>query len=334
MKTNWRHALLAFALAVVAWYFVSGREKVDVWMESSVHFTGMPENLIIRGGLVPKIEVLVRGPKGLIRALESKPLVYSLDLSELYTGVNVIPIEVAKLPLAKTFEVLEVKPSRLEITVDRIAQKQLPVKPLWEGTLDPDYELVDVKATPEFVMIRGPEKIVKDIIQIETQTITLNTTTPMLVEDNVALSLPSEIDADAEFVDVRLMFGLRTKRMSFQETVIALNPDDVKVLKLRPKRVKVEADIPLPLSREKDVAEKISAQIVIHDGLETGKHELSVDVHLPSGGKLVKVTPSKVFVSIRAPQPTVTEPPESPEESNRERKGDAPPSSASGVEGP
>ncbi len=301
MRSNWHYALLAFLLALVTWYFVSGREKVDVWMQASVQFAGMPENLVIRNGLLRKINVRVRGPKGLIHTIEDKSLVYSLNLSNLKQGLNVFTLQPEMFPLSKTFEVMEINPPRVDINVDRIASRQVPVKPIWEGALDPDYQLMEVVTSPKEVIVRGPEKIVNDIQQLETQVITLPSATPGGIEEVVPLNLPNEIEADPGFVNVKLVFGVKTKPFSFT-LPLTLDNRSAYEATLQPDQIVAEVEIPLPIVRAGDVEQAVSASVVAEEFLGPGPYPRSPRVVLPPGARLLSIKPAYVELTLHPPK--------------------------------
>lgn len=297
MRANWHYALLSLILALVAWYWVSGREKVEVWKQATVQFVGMPENLMVRDSLLQNINVRIRGPKGLVRALEEKLLNYPLDLSQLKQGVNVLSIEPEKFPLAGSLEVVEVKPPRVELQVDRLASRQVPVKPVWEGTLDPDYQLTQVMVQPEKVAIMGPEKAVTEIQQVETQVIPLPGATPGLIEEVTPLSLPGDIEADPGFVNVRLQFGVKTKVFTFELPLELENRTSYKVA-LSPTKVSADVEIPLPLVREGKVEQAVTATILIEEFLGPGSYPRTPRVTPPEGGKVLSVTPQYVELTL------------------------------------
>ncbi len=297
MRNNWQHALVAFLLALVAWYFVSGRERVDVWVQASVQFSGMPENMIIRDGLLKNINVRIRGPKGLIHGIDQRSLVYLLDLGKMKQGLNVYALQPDKFPLPRTFEVMEINPSRVEIVVDRIASKQVPVKPIWQGTLDPDYQLMEVVTEPRAVVIQGPEKIVNEIQQVETQLISLPSTTPGTLEEVAPLNLPPEIEADLGFVEVRLLFGVKTKAFHFELPLTVDNRTPYQVT-VQPDKIEAEAEIPLPVVRQGAVEEAVTARVQAEEFLGPGVYARSPRIILPPGGRLLTVTPEHVEVTV------------------------------------
>lgn len=288
---------MSFLLALVAWYSVSGREKVDIWTEASVQFANMPENFVVRDGLLQKLNVRIRGPKGLVRDVAEKPLAYSLDLSHLKQGLNVLTIDPDSFPLAKPFEVMEISPPRVEISVDRVASRQVPVKPVWEGTLDPDYQLMNVVVQPQHVVILGPEKIVSEIQQVETQIISLPSATPGRIEEVTPLNLPHEIEADPGFVNVRLQFGVKTKGFTFELPLTVENRTDY-AASLAPAKIKAEVEVPLPLVRAGEVEQAVSASVLAEEFLGPGSYPRTPRVVLPPGAKLLSLEPTYVELTL------------------------------------
>ncbi len=297
MKGNWHYALLAFALALVSWYFVSGREKVDIWMRASLQFTNMPENYVIREGMLREINVRVRGPKGLIRGQKEKTLVYSLNLSGLKPGPNVLPIRPDRFPLSKSFEIMEINPPRVEVVVDRLAQRRMPVRPLWEGTLDPDYQLVEVRVRPQEVTVQGPEKILTELREIDTQVIALPSATPGIIEEVAPLSLPAEVETDNGFVDVRLVFAVKRRPFTFTLPVELVNHTSFDA-GTAPSEVEVVVEVPLPLTRQGEVRDLLSVRVVAESYFGPGARPVSPELTMPSGSKLVSISPSLIELTL------------------------------------
>lgn len=298
MRTNWQYALISFCLALIAWYYVSGREKVDVWVEASVQFSGMPDSLVVRGGLPSKVEVLVRGPKGLVQSIEQKSLVLPLDLANLKAGRNMLNIAAGDLPLPKNFEVLEINPPRFDILVDKLAQKVLPIKVKWGGVLDPDYDLTEVTVKPKVARVRGPAQIIENMRDIETQSVTLPSATPSRVEQNVALNLPTEIESDASTADVVLVFGMKSENLQFTVPIEIRNETSY-AADVTPKTLRLEVQTPFSLVRKaKELEKEIKAILRVPAHYGPGTFPEHCAIRLFQGGELVKTSPEYVELKL------------------------------------
>ncbi len=299
MRTNWQYALISFCLALIAWYYVSGREKVDVWVEATVQFSGMPDSLLVRGGLPSKLEVLVRGPKGLVQSIEQKTLVLPLNLANLKAGRNILNIESGDLPLPKNFEVLEINPPRFDILVDKLAQKVLPIKVKWSGVLDPDYDLMETSVNPKVAKVRGPAQIIENMRDIETQSVPLPSATPSKVEENVALNLPTEIESDASTADVVLVFGMKSENLQFT-LPIEIENETAYTARIHPRELEVEVQTPLSLVRkEKELKKELKVILHIPSAYAPGKYSMSCQVQTFPGGRVVSLSPEKIELELK-----------------------------------
>ena len=211
---NWQTIILSIALAVFTWFLVTGREVVETWVDMPLVMTNPPEGLIIEDGLVDKIQVRLRGPKGLVGNLSSQNLTYPVNVSDLKIGERVVDIETSKIPLSSTYEIIEVKPNRLKLKVDRRISKEIRVEAAWAGNLNADYKLQEVLAAPDLVVIRGPETMLRKITSAR---VVLNEDFPEDVPrswaEDVALELPAKIEASPGQVRVEAFFTPKTRQI-------------------------------------------------------------------------------------------------------------------------
>lgn len=176
---NWLALLLAFCMAVAVWYTVTVHDQLEAQLEIRLDYRGIPENLIIMDGIIPKMTVRLRGPSTLMRGVMPSELEQVINLSQVQKGRNVIPLRPASFdPSVRAFEIKEITPPRLILQVDARISRTVPVKPVF-STPHGEFALkvVDVVATPTTVLMRGPESQVNSLHEIELS-IPLNLTTP------------------------------------------------------------------------------------------------------------------------------------------------------------
>ncbi len=299
MRKNWQYMLLALFLAVATWYLVTGREKVEVWVTVTVEMTNPPHGLTIRKGLINTIDVRVRGPKGLVRGLDAKRLSYPLDVRQLKVGENLIDIDPERMPFSRAFEVVEVKPNQMVLSVDRMAEKKVPVNVEWSGQLPVDYRLLSKSVSPDEVTLRGPESVLKRITQATPQAVaSYDEDPPESWEENVSLTLPAEVAADPGLVRVQLAFGAKTKELWIKAPLEVRAPAGLKV---RPSRdsVNLLVEGPISLLRGEDFKQGIACVMAVDPSLRPGKHELNFQVRgLPDKVRVLKRNPESVTVTI------------------------------------
>lgn len=300
MLKNWKDIAIALALAILTWYLITGREKVEAWVDMSVEMTNVPQDLTIRKGLVSKIEVRVRGPKGLVRSLDRRKWTYTLDVSRLKVGENLVDIDRERIPLSMAYEVVEIKPSRLILTVDRLSKKQVPVVAEWRGALPPDYRLLEIKTQPEMVEVRGADRQVRQMTQARVGVQLDFDDPPALWSDDVPIKLADGVEANPGQVKVTMRFGPEMKTEWVRVPVRVEAPG--MTAHAGSKHVRVQVEGPVPLLREAEAGrdiEGLAAVVKLTPGLKPGRHLLGYDLQTPEGFRVISRQPDKIEVTIR-----------------------------------
>ena len=133
----------------------------------------IPEGLILTNGPFTGVEVHVRGPKSIIRTLSDLKIQYSIDLSSVNIGVNVIPIHQAQIPLPKRISILKINPDSITVKVEKEIKKKLPVNISLTGKPAKGFVVVGSKAEPMSVILRGSEDALMQMDKVSTQPINI-----------------------------------------------------------------------------------------------------------------------------------------------------------------
>jgi len=296
MKSNWQQLLLAFVLAVFCWYLVTGREKVDSWVPMKVEMSGMPDGLFIKGGMLGSVEVLVRGPRGMVRKIEESQLVYPLNLSRITQGKNVIGLDPSSIPISRVFDVVEIRPSRIELDVERRVTRDVPIKPVLGSPVPEGHVLAGTRVRPETARVTGAEKAVAAIEDIRTNPLTFSASPGPMVEERVGLDIPDGLEASPLSAMVTLHFAPRLGEATVRVPVRAYPPERVEIGQ---KTVTLRIKGPVQLLNDKGFEDLIEARVDIKPGTEVGRHELPYQVRMPQGCELLEARPDKVAVTIK-----------------------------------
>jgi YbbR domain-containing protein len=300
MLKNWKDLLIALSLAILTWYLITGREKVEAWVDMNVEMTNVPEDLTIRKGLVSKIEVRVRGPKGLVRSLDRRKWTYSLDVSRLKVGENLVDIDRERIPLNMAYEVVEVKPSRLILTVDRLARKEVPVSAEWRGALKPDYKLLEISAQPAMVEVRGAERQIKQLTQAKVLVQSDFDDPPESWADDVPIKLAEGLEATPGQVKVTLRFGPELKTAWVRVPVRVETADGLKA-RANKNYVRVQAEAALPLMRRAETGHDIDgvvAVVRVPEDAKPGRYALPYELETPANFRVLSRQPETVDVTV------------------------------------
>jgi YbbR domain-containing protein len=301
MFVNWQYRVLAVVLALLCWYLVTGREKVETWVDIPVELVGTPEDLFVREGLESRLKVRLRGPQSIIRGLDPRGLAYTLDMSTAQPGEAVVPFEVDAVKVPKALEVVELSPQRMTLTIDRLSRKSVPVDPMWKGRIGDDYRLVNAAAAPAEVVLRGPAQVLDRLERAPTLAVSVNSTSPRAVSADVALALPAEVRSDPAKVRVTLQFGLKTKDVWIRLPVDIL-PANLAGASVRPTSVQVYVETPVTLLREPDFKERFGAYVVLEQNATAGRRNMAYHLKLPPEATLLKAVPDEVEVVVDNPR--------------------------------
>lgn len=298
MKPNWQYLLLAFALAMFCWYLTTGREKVDTWMPMRVEMTGMPEGLYIKNGMVGTVDILVRGPAGVARKIEDNQLVYTLNLAKIVPGKNRILFEPDSVPLPKVYEVLEIRPSRLELEVERRAVKSVPVKVVLGSSVPEGYTVAGARALPATVRLTGPDSTLKTIHEVRTQPVTLPNPPPARFEESIALDLPEDVDASPHSVQVSLTLTGKESEVSLR-LPLSLQAPKGRNVSVSPEMVTLRIKGPAAILSAKEFPGLVEASLELKQEIEPGKYMASYRVKMPQGCELIEAKPEKVTLTVK-----------------------------------
>lgn len=297
MRGNWQYFLLALLMSCTLWYMVSGREEVEAWTTLRIEMKGMPVNLVVTNGLEPTVDVRVRAPKGLLRGLSERNLAYSLDLSSLTSGLNVINILPERVPLGSAYEVVELRPSRLTLNVDAIESREVPVKIQVAGALPSDIRVSRSTVTPEMVTLRGASSLLAKVKQVDVVATVPEVTEAGVVEVAGVVDPPDGLEANPAQVKVAMLLGIKTVSKTVKRTVEISAPDGMKV-SAKSRKVNLRLEVPESKSHNEALFDDVRVELVVPESLEAGTHTLPYRLYLPEGIWLKSAEPSTLTVTI------------------------------------
>ena len=168
-----RTAAVAFAASLIVvssvWYsfslgFVRGLTTVDV----PVEFVKRDSRLEIIESSSTSVQIQLSGSLQLINRLDPSQIKVRVDLSRAVAGRNSLSITEDDIILPPGASLKKVDPNSIDIMVDSLGQKRLPVQVDWAGVLPLGILIRDLKIEPEMVEVIGGQLLLKDINTIYT----------------------------------------------------------------------------------------------------------------------------------------------------------------------
>jgi len=296
-KFNWKILLLSFVLACGFWYTVTVLDRLEVQTEVTLNYRSMPDNLIVREGMLKSFTVQLRGPKELVKSLDAKMLSYSVDLSHLHRGTNVIalsaPITMAE---SRALDIMGTVPNQLTLEVEGIMDSIVPLEPRFSvPALAQALKAENLSVSPASVNVRGPESVIKKITGLKLD-VPLEPTAPGEYRLALSVSTPPQVTAAPGTVTVR--YSIVGKRMLAElERAPLLEAKNAKLYHIAPPKIMLTVELPEGLMGSRSYLEKIRVVVDAKNLPLSGSAEIKPSVELPEGARLVGISPARLKVT-------------------------------------
>jgi len=297
-----KYLLLSFIMAVGAWYVVVGSAQVEGLVELRLDYRSLPAGLIVREGQVHRAAVRLRASAELLRTLHNRDLTYTVNLSDVRRGTNILPVNIPNMPELRAFDIIEVSPSRLVLEVDSLREKVIPLevsaKPVPK---DAFFHVSQIRLEPSFVTVKGPESQVDDLDHLTVSFDPLQEPTEGTHSLNMTISGPPQVDIAPPTTTLFYTLNLKTRELTLHRDVIIDGSwEDVTT---KPAGVDLVVEVPEDRLKDGDYLSGIRAVVRLEDDLDPGDEVVvPVLVMLPVGTRLIHVEPQDVTVS-RPPFP-------------------------------
>ncbi len=190
LRTNLGYRILSLLLALGLWMFVL--EERNPTMENiftvPVEVVNLPSDLVI-ADKPANVRIRVEGREAIIKDLAPRDFKAYLDLSGTQRGTvqeNVI------IRLPEGVNLLSVSPGQISITVDRVAERQMPVTVTYRGRQVSGFRPLEPVLKPSQVLVSGPQGLLDQLTLVWVE-VNLDG-----LRGNYLEHLPVRVAADAE----------------------------------------------------------------------------------------------------------------------------------------
>lgn len=289
--------LSAFILACGLWYLVVGSSQVEGQVEMRVDYHFLPERMVVLGGLEKKIVVRVRASEELLRRLQGRDLVYTVNLSDVARGANVFPVDMSRNRDFKPFEILKVYPQSLVLEVDRLMRNIVPVEVRFSGQLPQDLSMDNFVVKPTELEVRGPRSVLSKLEKVYVNCDLTQVTNSGKFERNFSIELPENVHVDSPVAN--LIFDVKAHLVLAKVMrYIQINNKYFKG-EISPKKVELELEIPASkvINGVPDATfmSQIRAIVSLPDKVIVGQ-KFPLEIILPQRVELVTVDPIEVII--------------------------------------
>lgn len=196
MSENWTLKLLSLVFALVLWFFVMGERRQEIGFSVPLKLENIPQDLMLANEVPNLVDVRVSGPRTLLMNLSPQDISISVDLKDLPPGLTSFKRLDEKLNIPSALRVTRVSPSFVDIKLERIKEKSVPVVVQLEGAPGDGFRLAEVTPNPPKVTIVGAEGEVKDVREVATE--------PIVVTDvNESFSLMVPLNHQGKYTKLK-----------------------------------------------------------------------------------------------------------------------------------
>ncbi len=157
--------LLSLLLAFFFWAVATEAEDPTSTMVFSpaipVEIRGLQEEMTAYGAESARVRVEIQAPKSVWDQLQVDDIHAYVDLTNGQTGTRMVPVQVS-VGLEPS-SVTNVTPKEIEITLERLAEKEIPVSVRVQGNPTMGYIARTAEIAPQVVRVRGPESRVSRV---------------------------------------------------------------------------------------------------------------------------------------------------------------------------
>lgn len=171
---NWLLKVLALIFALILWFFVMGERRLEVGYTVPLELKNIPEAMMVANEVPSLVDVRISGPRTLLTNLRPTDLSIAVDLKGLKPGITTFRRLEERINIPSALKVTRVSPSYVDIKLDRIKEKTLPVRVVTEGEPAPGYRLVRIEAEPARVTVEGAESELKDLVEVTAEPVSLD----------------------------------------------------------------------------------------------------------------------------------------------------------------
>ena len=173
LTENWTLKLISLIFALVLWMFIMGERRLEVGYRVPLELQNIPQGLMIANEVPSLVDVRISGPRTLLMKFSPNDFSIAVDLIDLQPGLTTFKRLEERLNLPSGLRVTRLSPSFIDLKLERVRAKQVPIKVVLAGEPLQGYQLSSIKAVPNQVVIEGAESEIKSVRQVTTEAVDL-----------------------------------------------------------------------------------------------------------------------------------------------------------------
>jgi YbbR domain-containing protein len=173
LAQNWFLKLLSLVFALILWFFVMGERKLEVGYAIPLELRNLPAGLMVANEVPSVVDVRISGPRTLLMNLRPSDISIAVDLKELQPGLTSFKRLEERINIPSALKVTRISPSFIDVKLDRMGEKLVPVTVALTGTPAAGAKVEAVTVEPREVVVTGAEGELKDVSEVATEPVSV-----------------------------------------------------------------------------------------------------------------------------------------------------------------
>jgi YbbR domain-containing protein len=161
--------LFSLLFAVVLWMYASTRGQSEINFVVPLELRDMPVGMMLAGNAPHPVDVRLMGDEMTISSLSSNDVGAFISLAGASPGETLYSLTSANIKAPPSVTINRVSPAEVRLRLDKVLQKQLPVRVRVKGRPARGYRVADVHSVPENVFATGPQAEVDRLDEVVTE---------------------------------------------------------------------------------------------------------------------------------------------------------------------
>ena len=167
------YKLLAAGVALLLWGGSHGTNPIERGFDVGLTLQGVPEDLVVTGQSSDAVNIRVEGSRAALRSLSVADIEYVVDLSGAKAGVTRHEVDAESVERPRGAQIVSRSPASIDFTLEPRGTKAVTVREDLAGEPAEGFEVAAVQVTPRRVWITGPEREVRRLREVVTETVDL-----------------------------------------------------------------------------------------------------------------------------------------------------------------
>jgi len=181
--------ILSVALALSLWLFVTDAENpTDRQTFNSaveISFVNVPTGLAVANSSANTVRIEIEGPANDLSGLRPADFEAEANLGGFERGKHPVPVSVVSKK--SDVRVVRTTPEQIEVTLDDLRTKEVPVRAALVGSPQPGFAAGDQTVEPQTATVSGPESLV-ELVDVAIAEVGVTGRSADFTEDRVVLS--------------------------------------------------------------------------------------------------------------------------------------------------